>query len=184
VATQKEMIVNYLSTVVGDHRPGRVFVFTSHAHPGHLVAIDSALEELDDDFDMTEFYRVFDFELLEEINDMLGEKRYETRGHAARNETMVMMGYDRLFGTGYVDLEKVKGDRIRRPRFRKIGVQDHGTVNSEWLGVNGFDLNSPAHILGNVEGYCSEGVEWIRQMSIMAQRLILNGVSLENLGKK
>jgi creatinine amidohydrolase/Fe(II)-dependent formamide hydrolase-like protein len=170
--TLKRMIVNYLSRAVSDYRPGKVFVFTSHAHPGHFHAIDNALERLDDDFGGTEFYRVFDFHLLDKFEP-------ETRGHAAWNETMVMMGYDRLLGTSYVDVERAEGDVITRPAFRRHGIEACRDLCSEWNGVNGFGNNNPERVREDTEASYEKGIEWIDEMLENAEDLILSGEELE-----
>ena len=167
--TLRDMLVNYLSHWVEVADPSAVFVFTAHAHPGHLLAIDEALERLDDDFHGVEFYRVFDFDLLNLVNERLGEKRYFTPGHASRNETMVLMGYDKLFGTEYVDKNRLCGDRIIRPRFRRLGIKNSKEIYADWNGVNGFGENRPE--LAEEK----DGLEWIDVMKREAKKLILNG---------
>ena len=175
IETLRDMIVNYGSHLSEAYNPQRMLVFTSHASPGHTIAIKDALKELDSDFKDTEFYSVFDFDLLNALNARLKTQKYFTPGHASRNETMVLLAYDRMFGTAFVDVDRIKADRITRPRFRIYGQESSGEAYKGWIEVNGFGSNDPELIKDDPEKAVQEGNEWISVMKGEAKRLILEG---------
>jgi hypothetical protein len=88
---------------------------------------------------------------------------------------MVLLAYDKIFGTEFVDIGSIKADRINRPRFRKYGEKSAGEAYKDWIVVNGFGSNDPELVRSDPENALKEGHQWIRAMEEEAERLILHG---------
>jgi creatinine amidohydrolase/Fe(II)-dependent formamide hydrolase-like protein len=144
------MVERYATDIAEISGADAVVLFTGHNFDEHRIALRRGLQKAKRNLPKTEFFHIFDFDLLEGESGPDGEK-INIRGHADRKETSVLMHYDRLWGTKYVSLSKESCPRgeeavsaqMVRPRSRILQGYEISAQLQGWPVVNGFGRYDP-----------------------------------------